>query len=67
MTIDQPIEMLLRQIYDMDRDACIAELRAYKAIPLDFSPEYLESKSIEWLRHVLAAAIITTRKRFQAA
>ena len=67
MTIDQPIETLLREIYSMDRQQCMRELTEFRAIPLDFDAEFLEAKTVEWLQHVLAAAVLTLRKRGCAA
>lgn len=58
-----PAEQLAREVYQLDREACIRELTHFRAIPLDFNESYLQSMSVERLRHVLLAALITVRNR----
>ena len=67
MSIEQPIESVVRNIHELDRSGCIHELMAFRAIPLDFSREYLDGMSDERLRHVLLAAVLTVHTRRKSA
>ena len=67
MPLDQPIETSVRRIHEMDRNGCIHELMSFRAIPLDFSREYLDGMSDERLRHVLLAAVLTVHTRRRSA
>lgn len=63
MSVDVPIEQLIDQIADMDRDDCIIHLRMFEQPMLDFSREYLNQQSEEQLRHILLAACLQARKK----
>jgi len=62
MSPQQPIEKLAHQVNTLDRDQCITQLQRFDAFPLDFTIEYLRQMSVEKLRHVLMAALITARR-----
>lgn len=62
MELDQPINQVLVQIYEMDRDTCMAALRSIERPHLDFTEEYLEKVSTEQLKHILAAACMQAHK-----
>ncbi len=63
MSVDVPIEQLIDQIADMDRDDCIVHLRLFEEPALDFTNSYLASQSDEQLRHILLAACLQARKK----
>jgi hypothetical protein len=67
MSIDQPIEATVREIHHLDRAQCIDALAGFRAIPLDFSRDYLDGMSDERLRHVLLAAVLTVHNRRKSA
>lgn len=67
MTLEQSLEHILEEISGMDADQCVKELIEFSALPLDFSPEFLKEHDANWLRHVLAAAVITTIRHRSAA
>lgn len=67
MSLEQPIESTVRTIHELDRNGCIHELMGFRAIPLDFSREYLDGMSLERLRHVLLAAVLTVHTRRKSA
>lgn len=61
--MNNTIEEKLRHIYDLDHDCCKAELLSFEDAKLDFTSEYLDTLSVERLRHLLAAAYIQAAKR----
>lgn len=63
MVTDAPIELLVQQIHSLDRQQCIDELLRFDQLPLDFSRTYLEELSLERLRHVLLAAVVTVHRQ----
>jgi hypothetical protein len=64
MTAQQTaIERIACRVNRMNRDQCIDQLRRFRAFPLDFTPAYLQQMSVEKLRHVLTAAMITAQLR----
>jgi hypothetical protein len=67
MSLNQPIEATVQQIQQLDRAACIHELIHFSHIPLDFTPEFLDRMSVERLRHVLLAAVLTVSNRCRTA
>jgi hypothetical protein len=67
MTLEQSLEEMLREIAGMDAEQCVRELIDFSALPLDFQPDYLKTRDVHWLRHVLAAAVITTIRHRSAA
>ena len=62
MRLDRPINQLLVQVYEMDRDTCMASLRSIERPRLDFTDEFLAGVSTEQLKHILAAACIQAHK-----
>lgn len=56
------IEAALKEIHTMDRPRCIHELTHFRDIPLDFDPDFLNGMSIERLRHILMAAVLTRHR-----
>ena len=56
----------LRRIHSLSRGDCIQELTHFRDIPLDFEKHYLEQMSVERLRHVLLAAVLTVKFRRKA-
>jgi hypothetical protein len=67
MSTDDPIDAVIQTVAAMDRDGCKAELRRIDRPTLDFTDEYLDSLTIDRLRHVLMAAHLQRRKRGRAA
>lgn len=66
MDFDQSLERLLCDVQGMDRSQCIRELTHFGQLRLDFTASHLETLSLDQLRHLLAAAILTVRKRRSA-
>ena len=62
MQLNQPVDRIIEQIHQLDRDGCVAELRGIQTPRLDFSDEYLASMSLDQLRHVLMAACLQARR-----
>ena len=57
MARQTPIGGIADEIASMDRRRLIHELLHFKGrIRLDFTPEFLTTKNVDWLRHVLLAA-----------
>lgn len=63
MSPNKPLEQLAVEINHFDRNRCINELCHFDGLQLDFTPEFLGQMSVEKLRHVLMAALITASKR----
>jgi len=63
MDPDAPMDQLIRQLNGMSREQCIHELTHFERIPLDFRRDDLERMSLEWLQHVLLAAVVTANRR----
>lgn len=63
MRLDRPIEHVIREIGDLDRDACILRLRSFRQPRLDFSDDFLRDLTLERLRHILLAACLQARGR----
>ena len=54
------IEKLLTEIYKLNRKQVVRKLKTFKgSFKLDFSDAYLNSLSIDQLRHTLFAALLT--------
>ena len=66
MGLDDPIEAVIQTVAALDRDGCKTELRRIERPVLDFTDEYLDSLSIDRLRHVLMAAHLQSRKHRRA-
>lgn len=62
MHLDGSLDDLFRHIASLDRRACVELLRGVRRPALDFTDEYLESLSLESLRHTVAAACLQARK-----
>lgn len=62
MHIDASWNELSREIEELDKPACIRELRAVPYLRLDFTDDYLADLPLESLRHVLMAAVLQARK-----
>ena len=62
MSPHTPINELINAIHRLDRERCKAELLGFQRPKLDFTEEYLNQMSTEWLRHVLLAAYLQARK-----
>ena len=58
-----PLHDTLRAVHRMNRSQCIDELTHFPDIPLDFSEDFLQNMSVERLRHLLAAAVLTVHQR----
>lgn len=56
---------IAQRVQQLGRDECIRRLQAFEAFPLDFPSDMLEGMSVERLRHLLMAALITAHKRLQ--
>ena len=50
----------------MSRTQCIDALTHFDGIPLDFTEPFLQRMSVERLRHILLAAMITVDRRRSA-
>ena len=62
MTTKHPIESILGDIAGLDRQACKRHLRNFTRPRLDFTDEYLDSLSLDSLRHLLFAACEQARR-----
>ena len=62
MTMDQPIEQVICTIAGLDRDSCIARLRAVQQPRLDFTDEFLREQTLDQVRHLLLAACIQAQR-----
>ena len=53
---------IANEIARMDRQRLVQELLGFRGrIRLDFTPEFLTTKSVDWLRHVLLAACLKAK------
>jgi hypothetical protein len=59
---DSEPDRLLTEIAGLDRERCLARLRAVQRPQLDFTEQFLAQQSLESLRHLLAAAELQARK-----
>ncbi|MDP6154479.1 MAG: hypothetical protein QF785_13945 [Phycisphaeraceae bacterium] len=62
MTADEPIEQLITNVYEMDRDHCKAALSGFEQPSLDFTDDFLNQISLDRLRHILMAACLQSRR-----
>jgi hypothetical protein len=62
IAIDTFIEHLVTRAATLDREGCKAELRACGPVKIDFTDEYLDSLSLDKLRHFVIAAQLHRRK-----
>jgi len=63
MCHQHPLEQVLADIHHLDRMQCIHELKHFDEIPLDFDDAFLAASSLERLRHILMAAVLTVYNR----
>ncbi len=57
------VDDLVRTVCSFDRDACKSRLRQMRLPGMDFTEEFLESLSLDRLRHILMAAYLQAMKR----
>lgn len=62
MHITAPLGELSREISELDKPACIRELRCVPYLRLDFTDDFLDDLPLDSLRHVLMAAVLQARK-----
>ena len=65
LSLTEPIDHIIVQISELDRDHCIDELRHVPHLKLDFTEEYLRKQSVESLRHLLLAAVQQARRHLK--
>ena len=59
----QQVEELIALVSAMDRRALVEQFEKYQAtFPLDFTREFLESQSLDRLRHLFVALCLHTQK-----
>jgi hypothetical protein len=61
MRVDGGVEELVCSVAEFDRSRCVDALRSIAWPPLDFSAEYLESQTLDRLRHLVMAAMLRAR------
>ena len=59
---DADVDDLLQQVAVMDQSTCIEKLRDVSNPPIDFTDTFLESMSLEKLRHVVGAALLQAKR-----
>jgi hypothetical protein len=60
----QNLERLARSISSLNRDNIERKIRNFKGrFKLDFTEEYLQGLTVDRLRHILFAAMVTNRKK----
>lgn len=63
MLRDSQINDLITLVSTMDRDTLLGQFRSYPArFPIDFTDDYLESLSLEKLRHIFLAVCIQNQR-----
>ncbi|HEX9897993.1 MAG TPA: hypothetical protein VGC81_02140 [Candidatus Methylomirabilis sp.] len=63
MSPQRQFEEVLRSVQSFDRDACKTRLRSLDELSLDFTDDFLDSLTLDRLRHLLIAAWLQARKR----
>jgi hypothetical protein len=64
MTPHDSIERLTVKIATLGRDEVKAQIKDFRGnFRLDFSDEYLDALSLDRLRHILLAALVTTLRK----
>ncbi len=64
MATKDPLERLTVRIASLGEDEVKARIKAFKGgFRLDFSDDYLDALSLERLRHILLAAVLTTLRK----
>jgi hypothetical protein len=67
MLQSEQLEELISVISGLDRPALVNQFRNFRAtFPLDFSREFLESQSVDRLRHIFVALCIEQQRMPQA-
>lgn len=62
MVTDDRIEDVITRVCLLDKEGMKAEIRGFHGrFKLDFTEEYLEAQTVDRLRHILVAAILTQR------
>jgi hypothetical protein len=63
MLQNDQLEELVSMISAMDRSALVAQFRQYPTrFPIDLSSEFLQSASVERLRHIFLAVCLQNQK-----
>jgi hypothetical protein len=63
MTPHDPLERLTVTIAGLGRDEVKSQIKGFRGrFRLDFSDEYLDALSVDRLRHILLAALMTARR-----
>ena len=60
--LTRPLDRVLREVNGLSRRECIDRLTHFEHIPLDFDESFLRTMSVERMRHILMAAVITARR-----
>jgi hypothetical protein len=64
MTPNEPLERLTVSIASLGKDEVKARIKTFKGgFRLDFSDDYLNALSLDRLRHILLAAMMTTMRK----
>lgn len=59
----QQVEELICLVSSMDRQQLLQQFRTYDAkFPLDFTPDFLQSASLERLRHIFLAVCLQSQR-----
>jgi hypothetical protein len=62
MLRSQEVEQLISAVSAMDRHALIDQFHTYRAsFPLDFTPQFLTSASLDQLRHIFVAVCLQSQ------
>ncbi len=56
------VEEMARAVADFDRTRCVDALRSIAWPPLDFTADFLESQSLDRLRHLVMAAMLRAKR-----
>lgn len=63
----EQVEELIRLVSALDRDLLITNIQTFRAdFPVDFTPDFLQSLTVDRLRHIFLALCLQT-KRFPAS
>lgn len=64
MTPNDPFERLTVTVAGLGRDEVKSQIKTFRGnFRLDFSDEYLDGLSLDRLRHILLAALLTTFRK----
>ena len=57
------VEELISLVAALDKPALVRQFESYQAtFPVDFTPEFLDSQSVERLRHLFVALCLHTQR-----